>query len=262
MTVSNNICLSYDEYVLLMCLFGAKHIYGTFLEDKYINITPEIAEQMWERCKDSLFQKKYIEVKEKGIDFDIALYYLLNACIKSTKTVTVQISEKDTKIFDCTFYSANGSTVVCVLNDESNNVLSLYVKSQDRVYIDICSYISKDCDYTRSTGDIQLEFTEHEYFSMIANINMHNLEKVYSMISSDVEKSIADDLICALGNNNRTLTITEYSDNGDELCAFIMGRQLYWNISYGESDNIIFQALGVNDVEQFLKRYFGLGGED
>lgn len=257
----NNIHLSYDEYVTLMCLFGAKNIYGTFADSDYSDISAELIQKLWDNCQNTLTDKMYIDIKDNNVSFNMALYYLINECVNSKRVFNIQISGQEGTIMDCTFHAADETIIVCVENDTVNKEVNMFIQSPKHIYKRICSYIGEDANNLGIFANIPIIFTEQEYFSLMANINMNNSEKIQSLLPEGLNDDITSELLYALKSNNKSLVITDYSNSEDDIYVFILGKNLYWSISNSEKNNIEFQTHTYQDIRDILRNYLGLTGE-
>lgn len=258
--IKNDIRLSYDEYVLLMELLGAKDIHGTFITDNYMNITSDSIEKIWASCQKTLTDKGYITIKNDAVDFNIALYYILKQCIDSEKVFNVQMAKNGKSMLDTLYYINNG-VPFSVKNDNSNKEVIISIRSKKSVCATLKKHIDDMNFNTDSFANAQIELNEHDYISVLANINVGNVKKVKSLLPDNLSQDDIESLTASISAGAFNISITEYLDDADSIYTFISDGKNIWSVySDDEKDVIVFEKINPSDISSLFDKLFGNNG--
>lgn len=250
--------LTYDEFYVLMCLFGANNVQGTFVEN-YYEISPDNLEKMWDKCRESLALKGYIVLSNDDIQLDIGLYCILNECIKAEKKYSVQLSKGKNKIMDTLFYDRVRS-LICINNCVEKKEICLNYCIKKNIYTDIVKKIQLTDQVEFEEIPFEITFSQQEYFTLMSSVNMEDYSKALKLFPDDIPEKCSMDLVNSLKNSGGILSVQEF--NQDEISSYdiLLGESFFWAIYAQDQDSISFKLVSKQDVDEILAQTFGCDG--
>ncbi len=234
--------LTLHEYVYLAALTGAEVIYG--IEDDTYRLSQAKIREKWNKVKQQLENKKYIEIELDGaITIDNDLFKLIHYCCHPKMFIVCQgrwmSGERLLKFFYLT-------EAIPIELEEDRLIKNTYILTPlitvQKMLDNIRECIVTENDYKDKKVDFSL--TKADYEEIKTNIQQGNKEEVVKeIVKNGCPSDMALDLYIALKEKKYLSTILVKIKNEDQMDnnSFTLygGHDYLWKISSVDDDIII-----------------------
>jgi hypothetical protein len=250
--------LSKRELVFLAAITGADEIYG--IEDNISQMGKEKINEEWQKAREQLQEKKYIEVElDNSITIDDELYALLEACCRPRAYFNYSGSEEGEPLHYRNIYI---NERIAVELDQDRVDKDTWILTP-LVTLDKAAYNLKECFFTEKNYEkngVKFEVTQEE-FEEINNLfeKEDKLKTIEFLINSGCSKDYAGDLFEAINGKNLFKSLFTIIFDYDNITDFFnyslyYGEKYIWQIdtsglkNNNKENKIIFSSVSSEDI--------------
>lgn len=249
--------LTLREFAFLAALTGAENIYG--VEDDTHKLSQEEIQEEWDRVKEQLENKKYIEIDIDGsITIDDDLYEMISHCCKPKIFLKCNGKGIGDKTFSRCYYMSKEHAVEL---DEDRLMKNTYALTPMRNIEKVIDNI-KECYHVYNNFEVEnfsFEVTYNEFQELVTLIEESKEKAVSRLINIGCSEDTATDFYEAFGNKKKYIMTVLLEINNKKIDGistfYILGGDKYlWKTSNitSDKDNIIISISDVDSIKEHV----------